>query len=286
MKRFAIMVFMVLVLILAACQAEGTDNEAGSQEPDAAEAEESSDGGVSATKGTIKQAEFDKVFSDPKAYKGYEVTFTGKVFVQPERDNDGTYLQVFADPENAEQNVIVGVEDPDLDVSSEDYIRVSGVIRDEFTGENAFGAELKALVVGADTVEVVDYVTAVSPAMETIQVDQSQDQHGYVMHVDKVEIADNMTRVYVKITNNTDKEISFYSFNSRLLIGNKQLEEEQVYDSGLPEVQSSILPGMETEGVITFPAVDPSTETMTFHAEGSSENYDLNFKPFTFDIGK
>ncbi|RYG72469.1 DUF4352 domain-containing protein [Lentibacillus lipolyticus] len=286
MKRFAMTVFMVLMLILAACQAEGTDNETGSQESDAAGAEESSADGPSATKGTIKQAEFEKVFSDPKAYKGYEVTFMGKVFVQPERDNDGTYLQVYADPENAEQNVIVGVGNPELDVSSEDYVRVTGVIQGEFTGENAFGAELKAPLVGADTVEVVDYVTAVSPAMETIQVDQSHDQHGYVMHIDKVEIADNMTRVYVKITNNTDNEISFYSFNSRLLIGNKQLEEAQVYDSGLPEVQSSILPGVETEGVITFPAVDPSTETMTFHAEGSSENYNLDFEPFTFDIGK
>ncbi|MFD1363332.1 DUF4352 domain-containing protein [Lentibacillus salinarum] len=290
MKRLIIVMLMGLGFILAACAGEESDSEtagADSGQDQAPEETEDSDSeGVSDIKGTVEPEEFDKVFSDPGAYIGYEVTFTGKVFVQPERDEDGTYLQVFADPENAEQNVIVGMADSDFDVSSDDYVRVSGVIHDEFQGENAFGGTLNAPAVKAESVEVVDYVTAVSPAIETIEVDKSQDQHGYVIDVEKIELADNMTRVYVTITNNTDDEVSFYSFNSRLLIDNEQLEEESFYDTGLPEVQSDILPGVETEGVITFPAVDPSIETMTFHAEGSSSNYELDFEPFVFEIEK
>ena len=293
MNRFIIMVIVGLGFILTGCGEEETGSEAVSAESDqdqaAAETEVTEETGsekVTDIKGTIKPEDFDKVFSDPNAYKGYEVNFTGKVFVQPERDADGTYLQVYADPENMEQNVIVGIEDPELDVSSEDYVRISGIIYDELQGQNAFGATLQAPVVKAVMVEVVDYVTAVSPAIETIQVDKSQDQHGYVIDVSKIEFADNMTRVYVKVTNNTDHEISFHSFNSKLLIGDKQLEEKYVYDTGLPEVQSEILPGVETEGVIAYPAIDSSTESLTFHAEGSSMNYELSFEPFVFEIGK
>src|SRR5699024_4332684 len=190
----------------------------------------------------------------PKKYQGYEVEFTGQVFIEPEKDDDGVYLQVYADPENYEKNTIVGIEDSGFDVSTDDYVNVTGIIKDEFDGENAFGAELSVPVVLADDIEVVDYVTAVSPTIETIDVDEEQDQHGYNVHVDKIEIAENMTRVYVKVTNNTEDEISFYSFNTKLLLDNKQLEEDDsFYDTGLPALQSDILPGVETEGVIIFP---------------------------------
>ncbi|SFD42818.1 hypothetical protein SAMN05216238_101294 [Lentibacillus persicus] len=288
MKRLIILLVAGLLMMLGACSGEETDSEPVNAESDqdkgAEESEASGSESANFIKGTVKPEEFDKVFSAPKEYKGYELSFTGRVFVKPERDTDGTYLQVYADPENSELNTIVGIEDPNLDVSNGDYVQVDGIIQDEIQGQNAFGGTINAPVVQATAVDVVDYVTAVSPAIETFQVDKSQDQHGYVVHLNKIEIAENMTRVYVKVTNNTDDEISFYSFNSKLLLDNKQLEEEHQYDTGLPEVQSDILPGMETEGVITFPSVDPSTESLTFHAEGSSMNYEVEFEPFIFEI--
>src|SRR5699024_26291 len=107
MNRFIIMVIVGLGFILTGCGEEETGSEAVSAESDqdqaAAETEVTEETGsekVTDIKGTIKPEDFDKVFSDPNAYKGYEVNFTGKVFVQPERDADGTYLQVYADPEN------------------------------------------------------------------------------------------------------------------------------------------------------------------------------------------
>src|SRR5699024_5207514 len=166
------------------------------------------------------------------------------------------------------QNAIVGIEDPSIDVAVDDYVRVKGIVKDGVEGQNAFGGTVNAPTVLAETIEIVDYVTAVSPTIEMIDVDESQDQHGYVVHVDKIEIAENMTRLYATVTNNTDDEISFYSFNAKLLIDSEQLEEEMFYDTGLPELQSDILPGIETEGVILFPPIDPETESLTFHAEG------------------
>src|SRR5699024_7688286 len=138
-----------------------------------------------------------------------------------------------------------------------------------------------------DKIEVVDYKAAISPAQETIEVDETIEQNGYELYVAKIEIADNMTRVYAKVTNNTGDNITFYSFNAKLLIDNQQLEEEiGFYEADFPELQSDILPDMETEGVIIYPPVDADTDSMTFHAEGSSDNYELDFEPFVFEIEK
>src|SRR5699024_11938864 len=126
-----------------------------------------------------------------------------------------------------------------------------------------------------------------SHALETIDIDETIDQHRYEMVVDKVEVAENMTRVYMTVTNHKDETIYFYSFDSKLLMDNKQLEEDMgFYETDFPEMQSDILPGVESEGIITFPPLDSDTNSMTFHAEGSSDNYDLNFEPFVFEIEK
>ncbi|MBY7142873.1 hypothetical protein KFZ56_07330 [Virgibacillus sp. NKC19-3] len=96
--------------------------------------------------------------------------------VEPEKDENGVYLQVFADPENNEKNTIIGITDPSFEVSTDDYVKVTGVIQDTFEGENVFGGNVNASVVLADIAEVVDYVIAVSPAIETIEVDDGREQ--------------------------------------------------------------------------------------------------------------
>lgn len=307
MKRIVLLIIMGVTLF-GCSQGDGNNNQASDNDDNhTAEAEEENNDNNNADvedvsteetssenedadferQGSLDEADFSKVYSDPVKYEGYEMAFDGVVFVDPERDSDGVYLQVFADPENHEKNTIVAVEDPTFDVDMDDYVHVEGVIVDKFEGANAYGGSVEAPVVYADNIEVVDYVDAMSPALEIIEVDETIEQHGYEMVVDKVEIAENMTRVYVKVTNHTDDNINFYSFNSKLLLENKQLEEDSgFYEADFPEVQSEILPGVETEGIITFPPVDADTNSMTFHAEGSSDNYELDFEPFVFEIGK
>lgn len=279
MKKLCMILGLSAILLLSAC-GEATSTESGS----AAENEADTTTAKNSSKGTVKPEEFDQMYSNPKEYKGYTVEFTGQVFAEPERDADGTYLQVYAKPENFEQNVIVGIEDTNLEVSAEDYVKISGVVKEEFEGENALGGVITAPMVLADTIEVVDYITAVSPTIKEIAVNAEQDQHGFLVNLQKIELANNQTRVYVKVTNNTKNTISFYGHSTKLIVENKQLEPDYVYETGLPEVQSDILPGIETEGVIIFPTVTPETTAFKFYAEGYSEDYDIEIEPFTFDV--
>lgn len=238
------------------------------------------------TKGKLKAEDYEKLYSDPKKYKGFEVEITGIVFSEPEKDEDGTYIQLWADPENSEKNTLVAINDPKLKIKTDDYVKIKGVVKDEFEGENAFGGTIKAPMILADSIEVVDYITAVAPTLKEIKIDKEINQHGIVVTLQKIEIAKNQTRVYLKVKNGTQDNASFYSSSAKLIVGNKQLEEEYAdpETTGLQEVQSELLPGVETEGVIVYPALDPNEKSITLYAEASSDNYDLDFTPFVFEV--
>ena len=63
-----------------------------------------------------------------------KVDFYAKVFVQPERDKDGTYIQGWAGPNNS-MNTIIGIKDTKIDVQVEDIIHIKGEVKDTFEGK-------------------------------------------------------------------------------------------------------------------------------------------------------
>lgn len=246
----------------------------------------SADSNSTNAKGTVSSEEVDKMYSDPKGYKGYEVEFTGQVFVEPERDQNGIYLQIYAKPENDEQNMIVVFEEDNFEVNTDDYVKVIGIVKDEFKGENLMGGTITAPLIKASSIEVVDYITAVSPTIKTIEVGETIGQHGIEVQVQKVEFAKNQTRVYVKVMNHTDDTAYVDTYSTKLVTGTTQFESTDNFESGLPEIPYEILAGIESEGVITFPIIDEQTESFTLHVEAHSDNYELDFNAFIFEINE
>lgn len=237
-------------------------------------------------KGKLNEDDYDKLYSNPKKYKGYEVELTGQIFTEPEKDDDGTYIQIWADPENSEKNTIVGIKDSSLKLKTDDYVKVKGIVKDKFKGENALGGTVEAPVILASSIEVVDYITAISPTIKEINVNKEINQHDIIVTLQKIEIAKNQTRVFIKVNNKTKDKASFYSSSVKLVVNNKQLEEDYIGSSttGLQEVQSELLPGVESEGVVIFPAIDVNEKSLKVHSEGSSDNYELDFEPYVFDV--
>lgn len=79
------------------------------------------------------------MYTDPETYKGYEVEVTGQVFADPEKD---------------------------------DNVSVKGIIKDKFEGKNAMGSSLEVPAIQANSVEVVDYITAVGPTVKSFDVNK------------------------------------------------------------------------------------------------------------------
>ena len=181
--RKSIVIFsLFVVLLLAACGESGSMNEASVEANEETEAN---------SKEVLAEEDFDKMYSNPKEYKGYEVEFTGQVFVDPERDDSSVYLQVYAKPEQFEQNTIVAYEDSNFDVKVDDFVKVIGIVKDEFEGENLMGGTITAPFIEATSIEVVDYITAVAPTIKEVVVDETIDQHGMEVTLQKIEFAES-----------------------------------------------------------------------------------------------
>jgi hypothetical protein len=121
-----------------------------------------------------------------------------------------------------------------------------------------------------------------------VTVTQQQNQNGVIIMVDKVVLRDNETDVFVRVQNQQPgKKANFYSFNSKLQVGNQQFDLDSMKTSQYGDIPSDILPGVETKGVLVFPAVGttvPPTGAVALHLEASSENYMATFNPYVFNI--
>lgn len=230
--------------------------------------------------------EYGEVVSDPDAHVGARVNIVGRLLESPETRDGETAFQMFADPENSDWNTVV-VTDENVPLEADDYARVHGEVVGSVEGENAFGATLTLPQVEASSVTPVDAVEALDPAKATLDEGGTiTDPAGFSVTLEKMEFGERTTRVYLKARNDTGYPASFYSFNSRIIQGSRQIEPDDTmsYEFGLEEPQSDISPGVETEGVVVYGPVDPN-QPFEVRFEWSSENYEITPGEIVFRSG-
>ncbi|EDK33893.1 hypothetical protein [Clostridium kluyveri] len=274
LKKISIIVTILLMaIILVACGNESGQVNSNSDSQDTKQNDT-----------LLSKDEFKQMFSDPDKFKGRKVDYYAKIFTEPEKDANGTYIQAFADPDNSTQNTLIQISDPNLDVKNDDIIHIVGTIEKKYDGENAFGGSISAPVIVASKIEKSDYATAFDPAIKTIDVNKEIDQHGYVIKLNKVEFGTENTRAYLTITNNTNGNVMFSTYDSKATQGNKQFDKGDSYGK-YPELNTEILSGIKEEGVVVFKPLDANGESVKFIFEGhSSSDYSLEFEPYTFEV--
>lgn len=236
----------------------------------------------------LTETEIPTLFADPDSCKDKYVKLNGRVFTAPEQDKNGIVLQAWHDPENASNNFIIYVNGTDGEFKQDDYISVDGKIIGEFSGENMFGGTVTAPMIQADTIEVQSYMDAVVPTLSEITPkDAISEQNGISLKVDKVEFAEKETRVYLTESNSSNAKFSMWTYNIMIIQNGKQIEQDGTsmssYAGDYEQLASDILPNASSSGVLVFPPMD-SSASFQLYAEGSSDNYELKFEPFTIDI--
>ncbi|MBM6722235.1 hypothetical protein [Pseudoflavonifractor phocaeensis] len=231
----------------------------------------------------LTDAEVKMMYSAPDEYKGALVELSGVVFNTVEYDEDGVYFQMWGDPENSDLNTIVTYPDPNFALESGQYVKVTGTVMGEVTGTNAFGGEISAAMVTADGLEISTYQDVVSPTLATASADvPTVEQLGYSITVQKAELAENETRLYISATNNGSANFIIYSFNMTIVQDGHQYEEESNYAADYPELQSDIRPSVTTEGVVTFPALENAPFQLIIEAR--SDDWDEDIQDYIFDM--
>lgn len=231
----------------------------------------------------LSEGEIKEMYTDPDRFIGRTVSLTGKVFSEPDHDSEGIYFQMFTDIKNYDGNTIVAYLVPDFELESDDYVKLTGMVAGKFEGKNAYGGTVTAPQVIATELEKASYADVMAPALKTVTLkDASATQYGYTVAVTKVEFAENETRVYVTVKNGGSDTFNLYSFNTKIVQNGKQYEEEYNYDADYPEVQTDLLPGVTTEGIILFPKLEQKDFQIVLDA--SSEDYSEDIEPYSFNI--
>lgn len=160
---------------------------------------------------------YAELFSDPDAHRGEQVDVTGQLLERPENSGDELDFQTFADPENIEWNTAVYTGHTDLDLNTDDYVRVRGEVLGSFDGENAFGGGVTGPSIQASKVTGVSAGQAIDPAQEVREIDQTLGDQGFDVTLQKIEFGEASTRAYVVLTNGTGRDASFYTFDAKIL---------------------------------------------------------------------
>jgi hypothetical protein len=228
------------------------------------------------------RADYAELATSPDRFEGASVDIVGRVFAEVERQGDVLAFQMWADPAERQWNTVVGVRS-DIALAADDFVHVVGEVRGKFEGKNAFGATVEAVQVAARTVEKVDGLAAAPPAVREVALKVTQNQHGLVVTIDKVQYAAAETRVFVTVTNNTPQKASFYDFNAKATQGSQQFDVKTTYGNGYPEVQSELLPRVTSSGVVMFPAMNPRT-TARLVLEARTDDYRVDFADYVFNV--
>jgi len=223
--------------------------------------------------------------SNADQYKGSPVVLMGKVFTEPEITGGLTCFQMWTDPENVAGNTGVCVAGQPQEITEDSYVRVTGEIVEELSGQNAFGGTVTMPGILATAVQTVTRSDVVAPAVVIVDAGSTRTQHGLTITLDKVEIAKTETRVWVTVRNGSAEKAWAYDSGALLVQGSRQFERKFTFDSDLPELPDAVLPGIEASGVIVFEAIDPSLKQARLVWDGPhTEDYFLDFADWIWDF--
>lgn len=274
MKKLALLAVVALAVVIAGCGGEAQTNAPSKKPNGSASAAGVEDEARDEQSGEhFTKDNWDLLVSNPDSYRGATVEIVGKVFLTPERDGDGVYFQMWADPQNSEWNTVVAYADPSFRLKDGDYARVTGTVKGEFEGENAFGASVTVPAIVADSVSIVDATQAASPAERTLGKATWSEPGVASVTVERVEIASDETRVFLDVKNLGNHTFSLYSFEAKMIVDGTQYDSDTNFE--YPELSSEVLPGASTSGVMVFPPISTSASKYELHMQGSSENYDV-----------
>lgn len=225
----------------------------------------------------IPENEVANVIMDGEKYKGKRIELIGKVSSFEEKDGE-TVIQLFT---TGYLPVYVTTKKK-VKFKETENVFVAGIVKGKKTGKNSFGAELSLL-----EIEGYEFKTGTElpnfKAVKEIVVNKEQKQGGVKITVQKVEIAEKETRVYMSVENNTKETLYFMDTSVKIIQGKKQYDYQYEYGNDYPKISSDILKGIKSEGVITFPKID---ENSSFKIQLSEKTFITSddFKDFIFEI--
>lgn len=266
-KILLVSLFIAELFVFTGCQSK-TGQEAEEKEKEYIEGEEISD-----------------IYLDPDAYAGKYVSLAGKIYDVSPRKGDKTLFFMSEDPAHSKNDtVVVAKNDLFKDLKEGDYIEVAGQIEGGYE-ESYFEGETPFLEITADKIEESSFIEAFAPTIQEIKVDETLEEgtKGVSVTLQKIELAKEETRVYLKVNNQSKK--MYYFSDSKIVQNSKQLSsvwnDATIDDPDYKPIESAIPSGVIEEGVVVFKPVKSSDfQVVSSGGIGDVDSEDV----YTFEV--
>ncbi|WLV24583.1 hypothetical protein QR721_13215 [Aciduricibacillus chroicocephali] len=278
-KLFGALIFVTTILLVTGCSNGKTEENKrdDSEVKQEAKAEESGK-----TRGTLKEEDYKKLPENFKKYANYTAELSGKI-TDINVGKGQALIMLNYDYTDPSSEAMVEVKTDKL--KEGDYVQIKGTIVDEYTDEDGEKQSVDELAIKASSTKKVDFKEAFAPTKREIKLDQKEDHKGLKVSLQKLEIADEQTRLYLTVNNESKVEVDSKLDFSKMTVGGKELELSKHRDHmELPEFQAELKPGEKSEGVLVFPAIEQSVTTAKFEVNPGRYNFDIQFDPFEFTV--
>ena len=239
----------------------------------------------------LNNLSYEELFKNNSQYIGKIVHYVGKI-VQAQEDSANSYT------------IRANVTEKEYGLWEDDvFLNYQGnrVLEDEiveFWGEvkgvrkytTVLGASRSVPEIAVLRLDVLKNYTGggTAPIKKSVEVGKTNTQHGFSVTLDKIELTDKQTKVWLTVKNNSKYKMNLYTYSAKLVQGSKQFEKESVFDQKL-EPPSEYLPNVEAKGVIVFPAISetgnirlvidkPYAQDLSFEEYSSTSFQEVSFE--------
>ena len=231
---------------------------------------------------------WDLVISEAKgaqeAYLGSNVDVRGIVTQVISTSASESQIAIKTKREHSIGEYTVVVVKTNPRVTLDQWVRVQGILHRYWTTEHNLGSELRLPIVAAQKVSVITRAEAI-PAIRTVNVDQSISHHGLTITLQKLEIAESETRLYIHAINNSSDKASLYAYDVVLVQGTQQVKMKSELGQEADEPDSTLVSGTETQGVLLFEPASPDSSPVRLVWEGPrTDDYSLTFDDWEWEI--
>ena len=142
---------------------------------------------------------------------------------------------------------------------------------------------MQETVIDALSVKQVSYFEAFSPALSTKNINKDYTQSGVTLTVQKIEYAQDETRIYVSVKNDSKYDADVYTSQAVAVQDGKQIKQtEDAYGDDYPSIDE-VKSGASADGIIVFPKLNQDKETKVT-VSAYSDNWEADMKDFVFSF--
>lgn len=229
----------------------------------------------------LSEEEIENLFSEANQYEGRLVENMPIVVFQYIGKSDDVYSYQGYNDTHYEKNLIFSSNEK-YDIKDGDYVLLSGRVEGFIEYETVMGVNMEAPLISNAKIEKKDS-TIFNQAKNTREIGKSVEQYGIKVTLDKIEQAENSTRVYFTLENNSGDKMSIFTFDSYIKQGDTQYNESEIsYEENT--LKTEINDGIKNSGCLSFEKMDNIDGDLTVSLDVYSDDFEITLDPFVFNI--